>query len=215
MDRGEGLTAARGAPSQLVARRSRPPRVAGLLTGAAYVLAYLYSVQNIVVTPGRPAIAGADTPSVIVVGDWSVQMWKSIAPFVWEPIVAVHLLPSLAVLLSPLNLFVALVLGALVALNVAVAVERVRRAGSARRRTGAVKGVIGAAPGLLTGFTCCVPTVVLALGSLAAGFTVAVIAVRPYFIPAAALALALNLVWGARRLRCELGAAQGPPGTMK
>ncbi|MGH7378792.1 MAG: hypothetical protein ACREJ7_00905, partial [Candidatus Methylomirabilales bacterium] len=48
---------------------------------------------------------------------------------------------------------------------------------------------------------------VLALGSLAAGFTVAVIAVRPYFIPAAALALTANLLWGVRRLRCQVGEA--------
>jgi len=52
-----------------------------------------------------------------------------------------------------------------------------------------------------------VPTAVLTLGSLAAGFTVAVTAVRPYFLPAAALALAATLFWGARRLRCELAAA--------
>lgn len=110
-----------------------------------------------------------------------------------------------AVFLSVPNLLVALALGTLVGLNVAVALARVRVARERGGQAGSGKGLLASVPGLLTGFTCCVPTAVLALGSLAAGFTVAVIAVRPYFVPAAALALTANLLWGLRRLRCEIG----------
>lgn len=179
-----------------------PARTA-VLVGLGYVLAYLYSVQNIVVAPGVDLALGAPVPSVSVAPDWTARVWKPIAPFVWEPVVAVRPLRPVAVFLSVPNLLVALTLGALVGLNVAAAVARARAARGGEGRSRSVRGLLASAPGLLTGFTCCVPTVVLALGSLAAGFTVAVIAVRPYFIPAAALALTANLVWSARRLRCE------------
>lgn len=186
---------------------NRSSALIGLLAGVAYVLAYLYSVQNIVVAPGVDLAAGAAVPSAAVVADWSAKVWKPIAPFVWEPVVAVYPLRSVAVFLSVPNLLVALSLGALVGLNVSVAVARVQAARAGRGRAGSAKGLLASTPSLLTGFTCCVPTAVLALGSLAAGFTVAVVAVRPYFIPAAALALTANLLWSLRRLRCDAGGA--------
>jgi hypothetical protein len=104
----------------------------------------------------------------------------------------------------------ALTLGALVGLNAAVAVARVRIAPAGGGRA-SIKSLLASAPGLLTGFTCCVPTAVLALGSLAAGLTVAVVVARPYLVPAAALALAANLVWGARRRGRLLGESQSGP----
>lgn len=187
--------------------RNRSGRRIGLLVGVGYVLAYLYSVQNIVVVPGGDLVAGAPVPSALVAADWSAKMWKPIAPFVWEPVVAVYPLRSVVVFLSVPNLLLALLLGALVGLNVGVALARIRAARAMGGQAGSVKGLLVSAPGLLTGFTCCVPTAVLAVGSLAAGFTVAVIAIRPYFIPAAALALAANLLWGVRKLRCQVGEA--------
>lgn len=189
--------------SRRAALRTRSGGRIGLLVGVGYVLAYLYSVQNIVVVPGIDLAAGAPVPSVSVVADWGAKMWKPIAPFVWEPVMAVYPLRSVAVFLSVPNLLVGVALGALVGLNVRVAVARVHATRAMGGQAGSAEGLLASVPGLLTGFTCCVPTVVLALGSLAAGFTVAVIAVRPYFIPAAALALTLNVLWGARRLRCQ------------
>lgn len=197
MERGQGLSRPENRSSALI----------GLLVGVAYVLAYLYSIQNIVVAPGVDLAAGASVPSAAVVSDWRAKVWKPIAPFVWEPVVAVYPLQSVAVFLSVPNLLVALSLGALVGLNASVAVARVRAVRTGDRLDGSAKGLLASVPGLLTGFTCCVPTAVLALGSLAASFTVAVIAVRPYFIPTAALALIANLLWNARRLRGEARAA--------
>jgi hypothetical protein len=64
-------------------------------------------------------------------------------------------------------------------------------------------------PALITGFACCVPTIVLALGSLAAVFTVAAITIAPYFLPVAAIALLANFIWGLRQFSCALPAAPG------
>jgi hypothetical protein len=113
------------------------------------------------------------------------------------------------------NLLVALGLGLLVGLNAAVALSTLRSARTGRPSAGATRGVIAAVPGLLSGFTCCVPALVLALSSLGAVFTVAVVAIRPYFIPAAAVVLVANLFWGLRRLRCRLAESEAPaPGLL-
>lgn len=186
--------------SERVARASSAGWI-GLLVGAMYGLAYLYSVQNIVVAPGVDLIAGAPVPSASVAADWSAKMWKPIAPFVWEPVVGLFPLRSVAVFISVPNLLLALVLGALVGLNVSLAAERTRAARAAGSPSGSMKGLLASAPSLLTGFTCCVPTVILAMGSLAASFTIAIIALRPYFIPAAVVALSANVFWSVRALR--------------
>lgn len=190
-----------------------PDRVAirtGLVASAIYALAYLYSVGSIVVAPGSDLVGGAPVPSAVIVPEWTTRMWKPIAPFVWEPIAAVYPLRWLALYLSVPNLLLTLLLAGLVGLNVMVVLARMRLVRTAGGEVRPLKGLLGAAPGLLTGFTCCVPTLVLALGSLAAGFTVAVIAVRPYFIPAAVIALIVNALWGLRQVSCPTHAGRAP-----
>ncbi|MFQ5521828.1 MAG: hypothetical protein ACE5FK_10550 [Candidatus Methylomirabilia bacterium] len=194
--------------------RDRVARWAGLVAALAYALLYLYSVGNIVVAPGVDLVAGATVPSASIARDWSAKMWKPIAPFVWEPVAVVYPFRSVGVFLSVPNLLLALSLGALVGLNATVALARARLGRTAGGRRKTLGGLLASAPGLLTGLTCCAPTVVLALGSLAAGFTVAVLAVRPYFIPVAALALGLNLAWGLRQFGCSVapvGRDASPP----
>jgi hypothetical protein len=186
-------------------RRGPGPAQVGALVALAYLLVYLYSVQNLLVAPGLVAPGGV--PSVAVLVDWHAKVWKPIAPFLWEPVVALYPLPGVALLVSPPNLLLGLLLAALLGANVGVVLARLGATGSFRRGGG---GVVASVPALLSGFACCVPTLVLALGALGATFTVAVIAVRPFFVPLAVLALAANLVWGLRRLRCEVPAASRP-----
>jgi hypothetical protein len=186
----------------------RVARRAGVWIGAAFVILYLYSVGNIVIAPGIDLAFGSPIPAASVVSDWTGKMWKPIAPFVWEPIAALYLTRSVALFISIPNLFLALLFGTLVALNMAIAVARARLMRAAEKRGGFVGGLLASLPALLTGFTCCVPTIILALGSLAAVFTVAAIAIAPYFLPLAAVALAANLLWGLRQFSCALPAAQ-------
>jgi len=192
------------APLWVSALGDRVGRRFGLWSGIAYVLLYLYAVGNIVIAPGVDLAMGRPVPSIFVVADWSAKIWKSIAPFVWEPIAAIYLLPSVALFLSVPNLLLALLLGALVGLNLTAAIARARLFAGERLKGGSMRGLLASLPALLTGFTCCVSTVILALGSLAAGFAVAVIAVAPYFLPVAVLALVLNLLWSFGQFACAL-----------
>ncbi|HEV8719908.1 MAG TPA: hypothetical protein VGW77_04615 [Candidatus Binatia bacterium] len=175
----------------------------GVWLGLAFVTLYLYSVGNLVIAPGTDLAFGRPIPAASVVSDWATKMWKPIAPFVWEPIVALFPIRPIALFISIPNLLLALLLGSLVALNIVVAVARARLVLTAKK-SGFLSGFLASFPALLTGFACCVPTVILALGSLAAAFTVAAIAIAPYFLPLAALALVGNLVWGLRQYPCAL-----------
>ena len=185
----------------------RVARRVGLWTGAAFLLLYLYSVGNIVIAPGTDLAFGGPISTASVVSDWDAKMWKPIAPFVWEPIVALYPIRSVALFISVPNLLLALLLGTLVALNMAVAIARARLVLSGNNHGGFIRGFLASLPALLTGFACCVPTVILALGSLAAAFTVAAITIAPYFLPVAAVALTANLLWGLRQFSCALPAA--------
>jgi hypothetical protein len=184
---------------------NRLARRVGVATGVAFLLLYLYSVGNIVIAPGVNLAFGRPTPTASIGDDWAAKMWKPVAPFVWEPIGALYLIPSVALFLSVPNLLLAVLLGMLVGLNMAVAIARsvVR----VKRDRDFARGFLASLPALLTGFTCCVPTIVLALGSLSAAFSVAAIALAPYFLPFAALALVGNLFCALRQFSCALPAA--------
>lgn len=187
----------------------RLARRIGLWTGVAFLLLYLYSVGNVVIAPGLDLASGRPVPSVFIAHDWTVNMWKPIAPLVWEPIAAFYPIRSVALFLSVPNLLLALLLGTLVGLNMAVAIARAKLVVTAKKGGGFVRGFLASLPALLTGFTCCVPTIVLALGSLATVFTVAGVTITPYLLPVAAVALVGNLLWGLRQFSCALPAAQG------
>lgn len=187
--------------------KDRLARRIGLAVGVVFVLLYLYSVGNIVIAPGADLTFGRPIPTAALVSDWAVKIWKPLAPFVWESIAALYPTRSLALFVSVPNLLLALLLGGLVGLNMAVAIGRARLILGAPKRKGFLRGFFASLPALLTGFTCCVPTIVLALGSLAAAFTVAAITMAPYFLPIAAITLIANLIWGLRQYACALPTA--------
>lgn len=141
-----------------------------------------------------------------VASDWASKVFKQVAPFYYEPIAAIYPVNYVTILVSPVNIGMGVLLGSLVGLNVAVALYVVAQAKACRGR--AFTGLLGALPGFLTGFACCVPTVALVLG---AQFTVALVALRSYFFPFALLALLASLGWNARRARDLAGVPSPAP----
>ncbi len=191
----------------VTAQALRPRRRMAAAVTAAYVVVYLWAIQNVVVSLGADLGRFASIPSVQVVPDWPSKVFKQIAAFYYEPVVTIYPTSFLTVLVSPVNLAMGLVLGALVGLNVAVAVHVYRTSRSCRRRP--FTGLLGALPGFLTGFACCVPTVALVLGTQ---FAVALVALRSWFFPFALAALLASLAWNARRaeqLATESSTADG------
>ncbi|MBI4278818.1 MAG: hypothetical protein HY660_10215, partial [Armatimonadetes bacterium] len=180
------------------------PRHRRLATAAliAYLTVYLLAIGNIVYSPS--ATLGREIPSIYVLERWASKMWKPIAPFYYEAIAAIYL-PNLVIFISVPNLLMGLTLGALLGVNVALVAYGLRTA-PACGRTG-LSGLVGALPGLLTGFACCVPTLALVLG---ANFALAAIAIRGVFFPASVTMLAASVFWTAHRIGRTLAAAPGP-----
>lgn len=164
------------------------------VTVLAYLVVYLLAIQNLVVARSLRT----DLPSFELLPGWVSRLTEPIAPFYFEPVAAVYLTDRLTLLLSPLNLLMGSMLGGLVAVNLAVAVDAYRHARACRRR--AVGGLLGSLPGFLTGFACCVPTVALVLG---AQFTLALIALRSWFFPVAVVAMSASLLWNLRSMAAE------------
>lgn len=162
----------------------------------AYLVVYLWAIQNLVFSFGTDLTRFVDVPSIQVVPDWTSKVLEPIAAFYYEPVAAVYPANHVTLLISPANIGMGLLLSVLVGLNVAVALLTAGRAVACRRRS--FGGLLGALPGFLTGFACCVPTFALVLG---VQFTLALIAVRTYFFPLAVAAMLLSLAWNARRAR--------------
>jgi len=181
-----------------VAEALRVPRLRRIALGvtAAYLVVYLFAIGNLVVSPATDLARSVPIPSAQVVPDWTSKALKQIAPFSYEPVVTIYPANHVTILVSPLNIAMGLALGGLVGINVALALRISAMARACRTR--AFGGLLGAIPGLLTGFACCVPTVALVLG---AQFAVALIALRSFFFPVALAALLGSLAWNARRAR--------------
>jgi hypothetical protein len=119
------LAAATAAPRRVRAAVAvRSHRRTGLIAGGVVLVAYLFSVGDLVVSAsgrftGTPAFQTAPE-----------QMFKARAPYLFEPVLAVHPTPYAALFLSPVNLLLAGVVAALVGCNAAAAALAARQAAS-------------------------------------------------------------------------------------
>jgi hypothetical protein len=130
-------------------------RTIGTAVGTTYALLYLYALGDIDLVT-RTAWGWR-------VGELSPGAWFDMrAPLRFEPI-AIADLGHLAVLVSPMNIAVAVILGAALALNVHGIVTLIRQ--PAQCRAGAAGGLVGVAPALLAGGACCAPSLVLVIGT--------------------------------------------------
>lgn len=179
----------------LAVRRNRR---AAALVAFSYLLLYLVAIQDVAISASGKFGRFASTPSVEVVSEWADRIFAERAPFLFEPIATVYPIPQLAIFVSPGNVLVGSMLAVLLGLNVAVALWAGSRDRACGRRRYA--GVLGALPGLLLGFSCCAPTLILLLGpSFAAAFLPAFIPLRPYLFPLAIGLMAAMLAWSVRR----------------
>lgn len=174
------------------ALRPARARLVTLLVGVLYLVVYLAAARALVVDPEAHFSRFAAVPSLALAPRLS---WRHLV----DPIdpAAILYLSDAVVLALPLPiLLAALVVGALVGMNVAVAVETLALRATQCARASAL-GLLASLPAFLGSFACCAPTVLLALGANAA---VAVVAIVPYVVPVAIAALAASLAWSARRL---------------
>ncbi|WP_251017722.1 hypothetical protein [Streptomyces sp. ISL-1] len=180
----------RRARAALAVRRHR--RVA-LAAAALVLVAYLFSIGDLAVS------ASGRFTGVPVFQSAPGQLFQTRAPYLFEPVLALHSTPHAAVFLSPVNLLLGAVVAALVGCNIAVAGLAARQVASCRRTRYA--RLLGVLPAFLLGFACCVPTLLLVLGAgTAAALLPVLIPLRPVFYPLTLVMLISTLVWGTSRL---------------
>jgi hypothetical protein len=158
----------------------------------AYAVIYLLVAKAIVIDASAQFSRFGDLPRVIASPDLSLRSLMS-----WlDPAFVLYVSDALVIAPSVPALVTALLLGSLIGVNAAMAVE------SVVRRPAACEGdrpwwLAAVLPSFLASFSCCAPTVLLLLGGSFAG---ALIGVIPFVVPVAAVVLFASLVWSARRL---------------
>ncbi|MGB3635767.1 MAG: hypothetical protein WA982_17155 [Rubrobacteraceae bacterium] len=167
-----------------------------LAAGVLYFFFYLYAIRQLVI---GGIVASQGNPAFVVVQNWASKLFDPIAGYTFEPVAALYLFNGTALFLSPVNLLIGLVLGGLIALNVASAAYSLATVRSCRRLSWT--GLLGSLPALLTGFACCVPTVGLVLG---ANLALALISLQSFLLPLGVAGLGAGLFWNLYRTRREL-----------
>ncbi|WP_049942874.1 MULTISPECIES: hypothetical protein [Haloarcula] len=156
------------------------------VSGLAYFLLYLAGLRHLGFGP-----AGYE---VSVVSNPLTRAFRQVGPFQWEPIALVVVGP-VELLVSPLNVLLGAVLASLVGLNLAVSVVAWRGPSACRLGPGA--GAVSGLPGLLSGFACCGPTILLVVGVQASA---GLLSLFQWLLPITVVALLGTLLWVGSRV---------------
>lgn len=155
-------------------------------SGLAYFLLYLVGLRHLGF--------GRSGYEVSVVSNPLTRAFRQVGPFQWEPIALVVVGP-VELLVAPLNMLLGGVLALLVGLNLAVSVVAWRGPSACRLGPGA--GTAAGLPGLLSGFACCGPTILLVVGVQASA---GILALFQWLLPITVVALLATLLWVGSRV---------------
>ena len=179
--------------------RASTGRLDGRLTLVAvavlYFIAYNVGLRHLGLRGDAGATTGAEPiADIVVVSDPLGVLTRQVAPFQYEPVALVSLGP-IEYLFAPVNAAIGLGLATLVGVTLAVSVVAWR--GPSACRIGAGAGAAAGIPGLLSGFACCGPTLLLVIGVQASA---GLLAVMQWFLPLAVLGLVTTLLWVGSRV---------------
>lgn len=175
-------------------------RIIALVTLLAYAVLYLYGLGYLVAAPG----AGESIVALNLVPDWTTLMFRQRSAYLFEPVGTLQVGP-LVLFLSPPNLALALVLGTLVAANVAVSAYAFQTIGFSGARSAPT--LFATLPALLSGAACCAPTAIVALGLQ---FTATLATFWSLLVPASAVLLVVSLAWSLHGLARPRACAAAP-----
>jgi hypothetical protein len=179
----------------------RRRRVTALAIVVVYLAIYLFALGDLDVSTSGRFDRFAEIPSAQVLPDWEGKLFAERAPFLYEPVAVVYVLPQLAFLVSVGNIVVGLGLGLLLTMSVVLALHAGTQVESCRRRN-VYTSALGVLPTFLMGFACCAPTFLLALGAnVAAALVPVFIPIRSFLLPIAVGLMSLMLLWSSARLR--------------
>jgi hypothetical protein len=182
-----------------VALSRRDGRVTLGIAGAVYFLLYAVGLGHLGLRGGAATRGGGAEPVVdaFLVSDPLATATRRVAPFQYEPVALVTVGP-IEYLFAPVNVALGGALAALVGVTLAVSVVAWR--GPSACRIGAGAGAVAGLPGLVSGFVCCGPTILLVIGVQASA---GVLAALQWLLPLAVASLLATLVWVGSRVDPE------------
>jgi hypothetical protein len=175
----------------------RDGRATALGASVAYLLAYHVGLGHLGLRGGGAASTAAEaTPAVdlAVARDPLPLATRRVAPFQYEPVALLSAGP-VEYLFAPVNAGIGAALAALVGVTLAVSVVAWR--GPESCRIGAGAGAVAGVPGLLSGFACCGPTLLLVIGVQASA---GLLAALRWFLPLSVAGLLATLLWVGSRV---------------
>ena len=168
------------------------------LVAAAYFVLYGVGLGHLGRAGGAAGRSGTGGTGPVldlfVVSDPIATATRRVAPFQYEPVALLTAGP-IEYLFAPVNAAIGLGLAALVGVTLAVSVVAWR--GPSACRIGAGAGAAAGIPGLLSGFVCCGPTILLVIGIQASA---GMLAVLQWFLPLAVASLFVTLLWVGSRV---------------
>ena len=179
--------------------RRRDGRITLSVVGVVYFALYSVGLPHLGVRAGGSAWRTGTEPVVdlFVVSDPLSTATREIAPFQYETVALVSIGP-IEYLFAPVNAGIGLALALLVGVTLAVSVVAWR--GPSACRIGAGAGATAGIPGVLSGFVCCGPTILLVIGVQASA---GLLAAMQWFLPVAVAGLVGTLLWVGSRVDPE------------
>lgn len=168
-------------------------RVVALLAFTVYVIVYLAAVGHLVFTSRMEPSSSIFTLKILP--NWEDLLFRQRSPFLFEPIGALYLGPNLKLFLSIPNMILAVILGALVGINIALSYYSFRQLGLSGGR--GFLNLMGTIPAIVSGAACCVPTLILVIGLQ---LTATLATAWSFFVPLSISLLFLSLIWSLRRI---------------
>jgi hypothetical protein len=159
----------------------RDGRITAVGVGVVYLVLYLIGIGHIGI--------GQWEFGINIVADPLARMTQLRGPFQWEPIALVVAGP-VELLVSPANIVLGGALAALVGVNLGVSLVAYRGPSACRFSPGA--GVAAGIPGLLSGFACCGPTILLVVGVQA---STTILTAFQWLLPVTGILLITTLFW--------------------
>jgi hypothetical protein len=165
-------------------------RTSFLVVTLLYLLTYLWALRHL-------TLSGTGGFDVFVVEDPIRLAFRQRSAFVFETVATIEAGP-VVYLFGPLNVLLGLGLAALVGVTLAVSVVSWRSPSACRLGAGA--GASAGLPGLLSGFACCGPQLLVVIGLQASA---GLVAAMQWMVPLAVVALLGTLLWVGSQVQPE------------
>ncbi|MEF8772118.1 hypothetical protein [Halodesulfurarchaeum sp.] len=158
-----------------------------LAVTVGYLVTYLWAIRHL-------TFSGTGGFDVFVVENPAALALRQRSAFLFETVARIEV-GSVVYLLGPVNILIGLCLAALVGVTLAVSIVSWRA--PAACRIGAGAGASASIPGLISGFACCGPQLIVVIGLQASA---GLIAAMQWMVPLAVVLLLGTLFWVGSRV---------------